>query len=160
MYGFTTASKWLYIQIQDLSNETRQNELSRERTDATQTSEDSSVECCGSRIPRRTVFQTNVVVFKLIELDNGKTTAELIRRSMCRHSSTLNVNLYDTHHYSYIRDVKMFCHSYRCSKCGKYLWTTSILLRRHEKSCHGGVRYVYPGGVYHPKPSVFKQLED
>ena len=63
-------------------------------------------------------------------------------------------------HYSYIRDVKMFCHSYRCSKCGKCLRTTSILLRRHEQTCHGGVRYRYPGGVYHHKPSVFKQLED
>ena len=32
------------------------------------------------------------------------------------------------------------------------------MLRRHERTCTGGVRRVYPGGVYHS--SVFERLDD
>ena len=34
------------------------------------------------------------------------------------------------------------------------------MLRRHERTCTGGVRRVYPGGVYHSTPSVFERLDD
>ena len=33
-------------------------------------------------------------------------------------------------------------------------------LGRHERTCTGGVRRVYPGGVYHSTPSVFERLDD
>ena len=33
-------------------------------------------------------------------------------------------------------------------------------LNRHERTCTGGVRRVYPGGVYHSTPSVFEGLDD
>ena len=68
-----------------------------------------------------TTFKTNVCVYKLVKLDNdGKTTAELIRRSLCHYPETLNVNMYETH-FSYIQDERMYCHSYRCRKCGDSL---------------------------------------
>ena len=64
------------------------------------------------------MFKTNVCVYKLVKSDNdGKTTAELVRRSLCHYPETLNVNLHETH-FSYIRDERMYCHSYRCRKCG------------------------------------------
>ena len=34
------------------------------------------------------------------------------------------------------------------------------MLRRHKRTCTGGVRRVYPGGVYHSTPSVFERLDD
>ena len=34
------------------------------------------------------------------------------------------------------------------------------MLRRHDSTCTGGVRRVYPGGVYHSTPSVFEGLDD
>ena len=34
------------------------------------------------------------------------------------------------------------------------------MLRRNERTCTGGVRRVYPGGVYHSTPSVFERLDD
>lgn len=40
-----------------------------------------------------TVFQTNVVVYLLLELENGKMTAELVRRSVGRYPTTINMNL-------------------------------------------------------------------
>ena len=42
------------------------------------------------------LFQTNVCVYKLVETENGKTEAELVRRSLCSYPETLNVNLRHT----------------------------------------------------------------
>ena len=33
-------------------------------------------------------------------------------------------------------------------------------LYRHERTCTGGVRRVYSGGVYHSTSSVFERLDD
>ena len=54
----------------------------------------------------------------------------------------------------------MYCHSYRCRKCGDSLWNKASMLHRHERTCTGGVHRVYPGGVYHSTPSVFERLDD
>ena len=106
------------------------------------------------------MFKKNVCVYKLVKSDNdGKTTAELVRRSLCHYPETLNVNLHETH-FSYILDERMYCHSYRCRKCGDSLWKDAYKLHRHERTCAGGVRRVYPGGVYHSTPSIFQQLDD
>ncbi|RLJ22871.1 hypothetical protein DJ031_00075, partial [bacterium endosymbiont of Escarpia laminata] len=109
-----------------------------------------------------TCFETNVVVYRLMDptttIDGG-STAELVRRSLYRYPTTMNVNLYDTH-YSYIPAVSRYTRSYLCSKCGDSLWRTASKLRRHEATCEGGVRHVFPGGVYRPTPSVFQQLDD
>ena len=42
------------------------------------------------------------------------------------------------------------------TRCGK----KPYLLHRHERSCQGGVRHIYPGGVRHPTPSIFQRLDD
>ena len=54
----------------------------------------------------------------------------------------------------------MYCHSYRCRKCGDSLWKYASKLLQHERTCTGGVRRVYPGGMYHSTPSVFERLDD
>ena len=54
----------------------------------------------------------------------------------------------------------MYCHSYRCRKCGQSLWKRSYHLHRHESVCEAGIRGIYPGGVYQPSPSIFKRLDD
>ena len=108
-----------------------------------------------------TTFQTNVCVYKLVESDDvdGKKTAELVRRSLCHYSDTMYLNLHETH-YSYIQNIQMYRHSYRCQKCGECLFKDVWQLSRHERTCKGGVRRVYPGGVYHSTPSVFERLDD
>ena len=104
-------------------------------------------------------FSVNVVVYKLDEITDGTTVGELVRRSLCQFTDTMTLNLYETH-FSYIRDINMYCHSYRCSRCGESLWKYPSLLKRHELTCEGGIRRVYKGGVYHPPPSVFERLDD
>ena len=111
-----------------------------------------------------TTFQTNVCVYKLVkpdaeDVEDGKSTAELVRRSLCKYPETMYLNLHETH-FSFIQDVRMYCHSYRCRKCGESLWKDAWVLYRHERTCTGGVHRVYPGGVYHSTPSVFERLDD
>ena len=107
-----------------------------------------------------TTFKTNVCVYKLVKSDDdGNTTAELVRRSLCHYDNTLHINLHETH-FSYIKYVRMYCHSYRCQKCGDCLWKDAYTLHKHERTCAGGVRRVYPGGVYHSTPSIFERLDD
>ena len=106
-----------------------------------------------------TKFKTNVCVYKLVETLEEKTTAELVRRSLCHYPDTMYVNLYESH-YSYIQDIGMYCHSYRCRKCGESLWKWPRDLHRHECVCEGGIRRIYPGCVYQPSPSVFQRLDD
>ena len=101
-------------------------------------------------------------IYKLVKSDDaedGKSTAELVRRSLCHYPETMYLNLYETH-FSFIQDVHMYCHSYRCRKCGDSSWKNAHCLRTHEHTCMGGVRRVYPGGVYHSTPSVFERLDD
>ena len=111
-----------------------------------------------------TTFQTNVCVYKLVkpdakDVEDGKSTAELVRRSLCKYPETMYLNLHETH-FSFTQDVRMYCHSYRCRKCGESLRKDAWVLYRHERTCTGGVHRVYPGGVYHSTPSVFERLDD
>ena len=106
-----------------------------------------------------TKFKTNVCVYQLVEIADGKTTAELVRRSMGHYADTMNINLYETH-FSYIQDMKSYSHSYKCSKCENSLWKYPSLLKRHELTCEAGVNQIYKGGVYRPPSSIFERLDD
>ena len=103
-------------------------------------------------------FETNVVVYQLVEIANGKTMAELVRRSTGHYTETMYVNLHETH-YSYIRDINMYCHSWRCRNCEQALWKCPYDLHRHELTCEAGVNRIYKG-VYRPPSSVFERLDD
>ena len=104
-------------------------------------------------------FETNVVVYQLVEIDNGKTMAELVRRSPAQYQETMYVNLHESH-YSYIQDIGKYCHSWRCRNCETSLWKCPYDLHRHERTCTEGIKRVYKGGVYHPPSSVFERLDD
>ena len=104
-------------------------------------------------------FETNLVVYQLVPTGNEKTMAELVRRSLGHYADTMFVNLHESH-FSYIRDMKSYSHSYKCSKCGDSLWKSPYHLHRHESTCEAGVNRIYKGGVYHPTPSIFQRLDD
>ena len=104
-------------------------------------------------------FDVNVCVYKLVPTGNEKTMAELVRRSTGHYPETMYVNLHETH-YSYIRDINMYCHSWRCRNYEQALWKTPYDLHRHERTCTEGIKRVYKGGVYRPPSSVFERLDD
>ena len=104
-------------------------------------------------------FDVNVCVYKLVPTGNEKTKAEIVRRSLCSYAQTMYLNLYEAH-FSYIKDIRMYSHSYKCSKCEQALWKSPYHLHRHERTCTEGIKRVYKGGVYHPTPSIFQRLDD
>ena len=104
-------------------------------------------------------FDVNVCVYKLFPTGNEKTKAEIVRRSLCSYAQTIYLNLYETH-FSYIKDINTYCHSWRCRNCETSLWKCPYDLHRHERTCTEGIKRVYKGGVYHPTPSIFQRLDD
>ena len=100
------------------------------------------------------VFEVNIVVYNLRD-----ESAQLVRRSLGKHDNTMYVNLYESH-FSYIQDMKSYCHSYMCSKCEDSMWKYPSWLEKHELTCEAGGRHVYNGGVYHTTPSIFQRLDD
>ena len=110
-----------------------------------------------------TKFSTNVGLYACISLLRHSKRRRRPNLSDVRcatnYPDTMYVNLYETH-YSYIQDIGMYCHSYRCRKCGDSLWKWQRDLHRHESVCEGGIRRIYPGGVYQPSPSIFQRLDD
>ena len=104
-------------------------------------------------------FDVNVCVYKLVPTGNEKTKAEIVRRSLCSYAQTMYLNLYESH-FSYIKDIRMYSHSYKCSKCEQALWKTPQDLLRHERTCTEGIKRVYKGGVYRPPSSIFERLDD
>ena len=90
---------------------------------------------------------------------NEKTKAEIVRRSLCSYAQTIYLNLYETH-FSYIKDINTYCHSWRCRNCETSLWKSPYHLHRHESTCEAGVNRIYKGGVYQPPSSIFQRLDD
>ena len=66
------------------------------------------------------VFSLNVYVYDLQETEAGDIAARLVRRSPYKYDDTMNLNLYEQH-FSYIKDLRSYSHSYLCSKCDR-LW--------------------------------------
>ena len=106
-----------------------------------------------------TTFDVNVCVYKLVPTGNEKTKAEIVRRSLCSYAQTIYLNLYETH-FSYIKDINTYCHSWRCRNCETSLWKSPYHLHRHESTCEAGVNRIYKGGVYQPPSSIFQRLDD
>ena len=99
-------------------------------------------------------FDVNVCVYKLVPTGNEKTKAEIVRRSLCSYVQTMYLNLYEAH-FSYIKDINTYCHSWRCRNCEQALWKCPYDLHRHERTCTEGIKRVYKGGVYRPPASIF-----
>ena len=53
----------------------------------------------------------------------------------------------------------MYSKQYICNRCDKVSTKMSHHLR-HQSRCDGTVKYVFPGGVYKNKLSVFDELEE
>ena len=100
------------------------------------------------------MFKTRINVYQLQE--DG--VAELVRRTTKGYELVLYLNIFDKH-FSYINDFQMYAKAFGCRTCGS-VFTSKFLCIRHEGKCTGGVKFNYPGGVFHPPLNVFEQLED
>ena len=85
-------------------------------------------------------------------------SAETIYLSQASFPSKIYFNLYQNH-LSLITDIKMYSKQYICNKSDKVSTKMSHHLR-HQIKCDANVKYVFPGGVYKNKLSVFEELEE
>ena len=84
-------------------------------------------------------------------------SAKTLYLSQASFPTKIYMNVYQNH-LSYIKDIKMYSKQYICNRCDK-LFAEMRNLNKHQAKCDGTVKYVFPGGVYKNKLSVFEELE-
>ena len=98
-------------------------------------------------------YETQLLAMFLKEDGSSKT----LYLSQASFPSKIYLNVYQNH-LSLITDHKMYSKQYICNHCEKVSKKMSHLLR-HQSKCVFTVKYVFPGGVYKNKLSVFEELE-
>ena len=101
-----------------------------------------------------TFYETQLFVMFLKQ--DGST--ETIYLSQASFPSKIYFNLYQNH-LSLITGIKMYSKQFICNRCQKVfaeMWN----LKQHESKCDANLKYVFPGGVYKNKLSVFEELEE
>ena len=101
-----------------------------------------------------TFYETQLFVMFLKEDGSAKT----IYLSQASFPTKIYLNLYENH-LSLITDIKMYSKQFICNRCQKVSTKMSNHLR-HQSKCEANVKYVFPGGVYRNKLSVFEELEE
>ena len=96
-------------------------------------------------------FEVQLFVMFLKEDGSAKTL------SQASFPTKIYMNVYKNH-LSYIKDIKMYSKQYICDWCEK-VFAEMRNLNKHQSKCDGTVKYVFPGGVYKNKLSVFEELE-
>ena len=96
-----------------------------------------------------------VQLFAMVLKEDG--TAKTLYLSQASFPTKIYMNIYQNH-LSYIKDIKMYSKQFICSRCDKVSTKISNHLR-YQAKCDGTVKYVFPGGVYKIKLSVFEELE-
>ena len=101
-----------------------------------------------------TFYETQLFVMFLKQDGSAKT----IYLSQASFPSKIYLNLYENH-LSLITDIKMYFKQFICNRCQK-VFAEMRNLKQHESKCDANVKYVFPGGVYRNKLSVFEELEE
>ena len=96
-----------------------------------------------------------VQLFSMFLKEDG--SAKTLYLSQASFPSKIYMNVYQNH-LSYIKDIKMYSKQYICSRCDK-VFVEMRNLNKHQTKCDGTVKYVFLGGVYKNKLSVFEELE-
>ena len=99
---------------------------------------------------------SEVQLFAMFLKEDG--SAKTLYLSQASFSTKIYMNVYKNH-LSLITDIKMYSKQYICSRCDK-LFVEMRNLKQHQSKCDGTLKYVFPGGVYKNKLSVFEELEE
>ena len=92
--------------------------------------------------------------------------ATLIQRSSQRsegeNPNRLYVDLYESghfRHFSYISDMSVYAHDFKCPTCGWH-HPKSSKLNWHATTCTEATTFFNKGGVYHPPKSLAQLTEE
>jgi len=61
-------------------------------------------------------------------------------------------------HFSYIHDLRRYTNSYICKQCSKIFKSSKACYDHRRKCANGETNINYPGGVYHPTPTLRQKL--
>lgn len=100
------------------------------------------------------LFKVNLEVYSLEE--DG--FAWSVYKSRGLQETTMHVNIYENH-LSYIRKFAMYAQKYVCQTCDRHFKQLSDL-HTHQRTCANKTIYVYTGGFYRPKESIFDRLDE
>ena len=103
------------------------------------------------------IFALSIYVYRL-ELTGDTTTAYLVRNSQSRNKTKLYLHLEDRH-YCWIKNIRMYTKSYKCSFCSK-LFKSGGILNRHASMCSSQTKLTYPNGVYTIPKTIFDKLDE
>ena len=101
-----------------------------------------------------TFYKTRLFVMFLKEDGSAKT----IYLSQASFLTKIYLNVFQDH-LSLITAIKMYSKQFICNRCQK-VSTRMLDRKRHQSKCDANVKYVFPGGVYRNKLSVFEELEE
>ena len=97
-----------------------------------------------------------VELFAMFLKEDGSAKTLYLSQVLFPTKIYMNVN---EHHLSLITDIQMYSKQYICTHCDK-LFSQMQKLKQHQSKCDGTVKYVFPGGIYKNKLSVFEELEE
>ena len=96
-----------------------------------------------------------VQLFAMFLKEDG--SAKTLYLSLASYPFKIYMNVYQNH-LSYVKDIKMYSKQFICSRCDR-VFAEMRNLNKHQAKCDRTVKYVFPGGVYKNKLSVFEELE-
>ena len=103
-------------------------------------------------------FELNIMVFQLIEKEDGQVVAQIVQWSHRQYADTMYLNLYENY-FSLITNLDRYCQTSECRVCGK-LWKTVWQMNYHEHTCNQVTKKKFVGGSYQPEATAFELLAD
>ena len=103
-------------------------------------------------------FELNIMVFQLIEKEDGQVVAQIVQQSHQRYADTMYLNL-NENHFSLITNLDKYCKCYECRQYQK-LWKGAWEMNCHERTCNQVTKKKFVGGSYQSEATVFELLED
>ena len=103
------------------------------------------------------LFSVSISVYTLDNCQSDRI-ARLVSRSTTTHREKMNLHL-EGNHFCLIKNIRLYCKSYRCNWCSK-LCKTVTALKTHTMSCCGNTKYIYPWGEYRVPNTIFEKLDD
>ena len=101
-----------------------------------------------------TFYETQL--FAMFLKEDG--SAETLCLSQASFPSKIYLNVFQDH-LSLITDIKMYSKQFICNRCDK-VSTRMLDSKRHQSKCDANTKYVFAGGVYKNKLSVFEELQE
>ena len=98
----------------------------------------------------------NIVLYN-IDIVDGNTIGEVVRRSVQKYENTVRLLRYNNH-ISYVSNINAVFQAFRCPNCETF-FNRTFNLERHLTTCSERVKNVYPRNLYQSPETLFDKLD-